>query len=218
MRTGYFTTLGLALICALILNLSPQDLSDRTPAQVDPPNGANPIYLPAFLHTSTMPKVWQIYVNLEDHFRFVVPADWTLEELPGQSSPLREYIMVDNIPEDRTGIPLSFEDPAWPSYLHQIEFITIEEPLDPTLSFEENSRRLIENGLTTVTGFYEDPHYPNGTFIELGRQNVPAHHAMVFSRVYASGDMLRLMIVALYPNTHWDNPVIQFIVNSLDFQ
>ena len=191
---------------------------DRTLAETNQASSANPIYLPMVLRTSIMPATWQLYFNLEDQFRFVIPDDWTLEDLPGQSSPLKAFIMVDNIPEDRTGIPLSFEDPAWPPHLHKIEFITYEEPLDPTLSFEENSRMIIENGLTTVTGFSEDPDYPSGTFIDLGRQNVPAYHAKVFSRVYPSGDLLRLLIVALYPDDHWDDLVIQFIVNSLDFQ
>lgn len=183
---------------------------------------ANLIYLPLVVQASVLPQSWQLYVNLQDQFRLVVPDNWKVEELPGQTLPVRAYISLDNIPTDWPDMPPDIGGPNYPGGIFKIELTTREQTLDPLLTFEDNARALIEDGLVLVTGFSIDPAYPNGTFIELGRQGAPDYHAKIFATAYASEGGQRLLIVAAYPNDSWNNcwaePLIQFIVNSLDFE
>lgn len=217
LKTSLNRNVWIVLIGLLIFSSSSGGQT-RVLADANQPSDACMIYMPMVAQVSTMPQAWQLYYNLEEHYRFVVPEGWDIQELHGASSPSKEHIMADNIPTDRTGIPLSFDDPAWPPYLFQVEFITNETPLDPHLSFEENVRKIVASGVTTVTGFSEDPAYLDGMFIGVGRQNAPAVQGKVFSRVYSSGNSQYLMIITVAPKNRWDDPTIQFILNSLDFQ
>ncbi len=180
-------------------------------------NDNQQLYLPLIRQKPFIPSTWKLYSDPIYQFRFVVPEDWVLENSTSPFNPAY-LVMAHNIP-DNPFLPHNFDDPAWPADLFKIEFVTYnKQPVDTALSFEQNARLILESesDSSVITGFSENPAYRDGMMITLeNREN--QRQSQVYGIIYPSGGAHYLMVVAVYPKSGWDNPMIQFIVNSLDY-